>query len=52
MMQRFKGLIKLKQARNGILSYQRNFSALPYDAQYDDPQDQVSLSVSFYMFLF
>uniref|UniRef100_A0A6M2ESM0 3-hydroxyisobutyryl-CoA hydrolase n=1 Tax=Populus davidiana TaxID=266767 RepID=A0A6M2ESM0_9ROSI len=41
MMQRFKGLIKLKQARNGLLSYQRNFSALPYDAQYDDPQDQV-----------
>uniref|UniRef100_A0A3N7FAQ0 3-hydroxyisobutyryl-CoA hydrolase n=1 Tax=Populus trichocarpa TaxID=3694 RepID=A0A3N7FAQ0_POPTR len=42
MMQRLKGLINLKQTRNGFLSYQRNFSALPNYAPNDDPQDQVA----------
>ncbi|KAB5513833.1 hypothetical protein DKX38_027739 [Salix brachista] len=41
MMQRFQRFNKLKQARNGLLSYQRNFSVLPSYAQCDDPQDQV-----------
>ncbi|KAL9363539.1 hypothetical protein Peur_046324 [Populus x canadensis] len=40
MMQRLKGPINLKQTRNGFLSYQRNFSALPNHAPNDDPQDQ------------
>ncbi|KAH8504100.1 hypothetical protein H0E87_011665 [Populus deltoides] len=42
MMQRLKGPINLKQTRNGFLSYQRNFSALPNYAPNDDPQDQVA----------
>ncbi|KAL9400442.1 hypothetical protein Peur_009403 [Populus x canadensis] len=49
MMQRLKGLINLKQTRNGFLSYQRNFSALPNYAPNDDPQDQFDPLSSYIM---